>query len=637
MRKSYLIDELGLNKKITRRDFIYISAAAVVAGSGIPKYLRASGQSISDIDGWYGYGGIGDYASSHGNTPETLKVAHGMRNGEFNSSSFQSKTIDTGEIYDLVVVGGGFSGLSAAFHYNKQRPSDKCLIIDNHPIFGGEAKRNEFIVNGHRIIGPQGSNGFVIPPVTNKADDYFTELSIPREFKYAPVPKSVDGIKFPLDNYGFMHWLSHRSSVGHFFNGSGANASGNWVTDLWENDLSSTPWSENLRKEFLRWRKESVTDYKQDNFEKWLDSMTLKEYYENILKLPKEVTNYADPILASAIGLGCDAISAYWGWYFSLPGFGNSDRYQSEDLMFHSFPGGNTGIARFFVKKLVPNAIKGANNFNDTINQSIAFNELDKSSNKVRMRLGATVIDVRHAGIRSEKEKVIITYVKGEKIYQLKARKIVMATAGNMNRYVLHDLPEGHKKAYASFHHSAVLVANVALTNWRFLKNLGFASCMWTSGFGFSCNIRRPMVVGKYQQPFDPNLPIVLTFYVPMYYPGLSIKEQGTTGRLELLTTPFVKYEQQIREQMFRLFGHAGFNPQTDIAGIILNRWGHAYVNPQPGFMYDKKGGETASAVIRKPFGRIAIGHSELRGHMNWTGAAAEGKRAINQLMENKF
>ena len=88
MRKSYQIDELGLNKKITRRDFIYISAAAV-AGSSIPKYLRASGQSISDIDGWYGYGGIGDYASSHGNTPETLKVAHGMRNGEFNSSSFQ--------------------------------------------------------------------------------------------------------------------------------------------------------------------------------------------------------------------------------------------------------------------------------------------------------------------------------------------------------------------------------------------------------------------------------------------------------------------------------------------------------------------------------------------------------------------
>ena len=145
------------------------------------------------------------------------------------------------------------------------------------------------------------------------------------------------------------------------------------------------------------------------------------------------------------------------------------------------------------------------------------------------------------------------------------------------------------------------------------------------------------MVVGNNHQPFDPDLPIVLTFYIPMYYPGLSIKDQGTTGRLALLSTPFIEYERQIREQMITLFGSAGFNPQTDISGIILNRWGHAYVNPQPGFMFNKNGGETARDVIRKPFGNVAIGHSELHGHMNWTGAAAEGKRAINQLMESKF
>jgi spermidine dehydrogenase len=101
-----------------------------------------------------------------------------------------------------------------------------------------------------------------------------------------------------------------------------------------------------------------------------------------------------------------------------------------------------------------------------------------------------------------------------------------------------------------------------------------------------------------------------------------------------MLTTPFADYERQIREQLLRLFGAAGFDPARDVAGVILNRWGHAYVNPQPGFYFGRNGQPPARDVLRQRHGRIGIGHSELEGHQNWPGAVRNGARAAQQVIE---
>lgn len=632
MAKSARNDELGLNSNITRRDFINFSAAAVLGTTLAGCDFQEKMPGMEMPSDWYGYGGVGDYAPSHGNTPEIMKVAHAVRDGHYDP--LPASVIDTDEVFDLIVVGGGFSGLSSAFHFNRLKPSGKCLIIDNHPIFGGEAKRNEFTVNGYRIMGPQGSNNCGIQRETGEPDDYFTALGIPREYEYSPVPESAAHIKFAIDNYGFMHWQSHISSVGHFFDGQGTGSKGKWVKDLWGTDLSATPWSDSLGKEFLRWRNERVSSYKKDDVDKWLDSMTLKEYYEKVAGLPPEITAYADPILAGAIGLGCDAISAHWGQYFSLPGF-NEMRFGSR--RWHAFPGGNGDLARFFIKKLIPKGIKGDRVLNDVISNPVDFSEFDKKDNPIQVRLRATVIGVEHEGGRGDGQQVAVTYVKENQVYRARARTVVMASGGWMNRRVIKDLPAEYREAYATFKHSSVLVANVALTNWRFLQELGIAGCMYSGGIGFSCNIRQPIIAGGYKQPFHPDLPIVLTFYIPLFYPDKPAIEQGVAGRQELLTTPFRDYERQIREQMVRLFGSAGFDPVNDIAGLVLNRWGHAYINPGPGFMYSQSGGDTPSDIIRKGYGRIAFGHSELRGHQNWLGAAAEGRRAVEELIDKFF
>ena len=627
---SKIDKELGLDKSITRRDFVY-GSSLMLAGTlvGGNESLNASVNSLNDYSfdvsaNWYGPGGIGDYAKSHGNTPELIKTAHQIRSGKFSNQ--EKMAIDTNEEFDLVVVGGGFSGLSAAYHFNRLNPSGRVLILDNHPIFGGEAKRNDFIVNGVHISGPQGSNDFGLPSLDGGPDDYFTALNMPREFNYTEPTGSAVDMRIPIDNYDYLTWQERSFDVGHFFDGAATP----WVKDVWESGLQSTPWSKEVQAAFQRVR--SIEGSKQTD--EWLDTVTLKSYYEKNLGLPSEVIAFYDPIMASIIGLGCDGISAYWGKYFDMPGFKKPDLYDAGYLQ--SFPGGNAGIARHFVKKLNPEAIEGKS-FEEILFGKINFAKLDHADKTVRMRLNSTVVGVEHISEMSNKEHVQITYANGEVLSKLKAKAVVMASGGWVNRHVLKDMPDSYHSAYAKFGHSPVLVANVALTNWRFLERLGVAAALWNGGFGFTCNIRRPMIIDGQSQPLDPDKPIVMTFYAPIFKSGLSRKNQGIIGRAELLGTSFADYERQIREQMTAMFSAGGFDPVKDIAGIILNRWGHAYVNPDLGFMFGSNNELSAPDVIRQPYGRIAIGHSELRGHQYWNGAAGEGRRAVEALIDRFF
>jgi len=624
--------ELGLHQKITRRDFVY--GSSLVLGSALTSCASdtpsqsppASDYSFQVGNDWYGPGGLGDYAKSHGNTPELIQAAHEIRSGRFRHP--QTNAIDSGEDYDLVVVGGGFSGLSAAHHFQRLNPSGRALILDNHPIFGGEAKRNDFEVNGVHISGPQGSNDTNVQAETGDPDDYFTALNIPRDFEFAEPGGSAAGMRIPYDNYDYMHWHHDNFDVGHFF----AGADKPWVKDLWRTGMSATPWDKGTQEAFYRLRRAEAAELVPDGMEigPWLDSMTMKEYYENVLRQVPEVSSYYDPIMASIIGLGCDALSAYWGQYFAMPGFTRPAAYDEAALI--SFPGGNAAIARHFVKKMIPNAIAGSS-FEDTLFAKINFDELDRETNPVRIRLNSTAVRVADAG----RDRVRITYTRNGETHQLKSKIVVMASGGWVNKHVVTELPDSHRAAYDSFSQSPVLVANVALTNWRFLERLGVSAAIWSGGFGFTCNIRRPMVVGGKSQPLHPDEPIVLTFYAPIYKPGLPLKQQGIVGRAEMLGTSFTDYERQIREQMTSMFAAGGFDANRDIAGIILNRWGHAYANPGPGFMFGKDGERAPPDVLREPIGRIAIGHSELRGHQYWTGAAGEGRRAVETLLNEYF
>src|SRR6185295_8584455 len=167
------MNRLGMNEPISRRDFVN---GAVVAGAGLFLHGEVPA-TISPADAFNGYGGIGDYRRSNGNTWDVMATAHAMRDGNFEHSI--ASAVDTGEIYDLVAVGCGISGLAAAVFFQKNK-GGRCLVLDNHPIFGGEAKRNEFLVDGQRLIAHQGSAIFLVPRKGGYTDRFYEMIGMDR-------------------------------------------------------------------------------------------------------------------------------------------------------------------------------------------------------------------------------------------------------------------------------------------------------------------------------------------------------------------------------------------------------------------------------------------------------------------------
>jgi spermidine dehydrogenase len=624
---------------ITRRDFLN----GVLLGVGGAMLGCRPGDRLPVSDDppgsdWYGYGGVGDFRLSHGNTPEAVVAAHRLRDG---AGSAPRGPVASVEEYDLVIVGAGIAGLGAALEYAKhRRPGQRCLLLDNHPIFGGEAKENEFDVGGVRLLGPQGSNGFFIPAAVDDVEAatgdprYYAELEIPREFRFREWPADEKPLGFCPDNYEYLvRGLQEHTSVGHFFAGGAAGA-GAWAIDMWARRLENTPLPEASRATLLHWYASGASRRfaSEEEAVRALDVMSYQQFLEQELRLGPEAARYADLFLASSCGLGSDAVSAYMAYHLPMPGLTEPP---PPGLRRTSFPGGNSGFVRCFLKRLIPEAIAGGNAFEEILNGRINFERLDRPGQPLRMRLSSSVIRVEHAS-NPRSGPVDLVYEREGSLHGIRARAVIMATGGWMNRHVVRDLPPEYHEAYSGFVHAPMLVANVALTNWRFLHRLGITAAIWDrreGGFGYTCNIRNPMQVGDYQPPLDPDRPTILSFYTPFHRPGLDPREQVVRGRTELLTTSYPAYEQRIHAQMMKLFGSSGFDSRRDVAGLILNRWGHAYSVPVPGF-FGGASGRAPRDVIRRNHGRIAFAHSELDGLQHWGTAADEGRRAFHQVAD---
>ncbi len=621
---------LGVGCPITRRDFIgstLIGTGAALLNGCTPKEQLNLIEKSNIADPWTGYGGVGDYSTSNGNTKSVMDAAHLIRDGK--SAKMVANAKPTGEQFDMVVIGGGFSGLGAAYQFHAKAEGKTCLILDNHPVFGGEAKENEFQVKGHRLFGPQGSNGFM-PPVGNNtlSEEVWKAVGVPMNYEFADDNQDF-GMRVAHDSYEAMFWGEKKLDVGHLFQ---KNQKYQWQKNIWDDDLSRTPWSADLKRDLLKAFNGKDTAHSTEGLGPWLDSMTYQNYLEKELGLHPGVGEHMDPVMAiSSYGFSSDVISAYGAYLLQLPGMNGyfkADTFDFESAKFMSFPGGNTTYARYIVNHLIPGVFPNSS-FEKIAHGGINFDALDKPGNATRIRLSSTALDVRH-----KSDGVEITYLCNGKAEKISAKSVVMATGGWVSRNIVQNLPENIESSYRQFNHAPVLVVNVALNNWKFLEKLGFAAARWYDGFGFFGSIRSPMKVGNKTAPYDPSKPMVMTFYVPFYARGQSIKAQGAIGRAQLFNKSYLDYEREIRNHMNQIFGSAGFDAKRDIAGIILNRWGHAYVAPQPGFYFGGSDGKGLAAPIKKGFDGIYFGHSELGARMNYTNAIAEGGRAGAQAAQ---
>ena len=633
-------DKFQLGPDITRRDFVggtLVGFGASLINSIAPLY--ASSQTSAGLfnDPWTGYGGVGDYSISNGNVASVREAAHLIRDEAIKPAMLDASE-DTNEEYDMVIIGGGFSGIGAAYQFNKKYGNDKkCLLLENHPVFGGEAKQNEFEVDGYKLIGPQGSNGFGPPQEGSEGliADIYRDAGIPFNYEYVKQDFTKTRVKAPLENFYGMFWDEERYDTGYFM---GENADTPWVFNPRRDHFARMPWTDEFKAEMNRVMEDSETFYTGNDFDRWLDSMSYKDLLEKVMGYSPGVTKYFDPIIALNMGGVCaDVYSGYSAKLIGIPGTGSRYRFDpkvaDEDVR-DAYPGGNAGIYRHIVKYLIPDCIEGGNSFEEIIYNPINFNVLDQPGNPFSIRLNSTAVEVMHEGEPDNAEHVNVTYYQGGKIRKIRARTVVMSIGGWVARNIVPDMPSTIRAAYNQFHHSPVMVVNVALRNWRFLDKLGISSGRWFEGSGAFFSIRRPMMTGKLSQPYDPEKPMVMTIHVPFNFPGNSIKEQGVIGRNVLLGKSYRDYETEIIGQMTKMFAGAGFNAKRDVAGIVLNRWGHAYISPQPGFHFGVNGKEAPKEVVRQGFGRIQFGHSELTGYMNYWRALTEGGRAATRVME---
>jgi spermidine dehydrogenase len=352
-----------------------------------------------------------------------------------------------------------------------------------------------------------------------------------------------------------------------------------------------------------------------------------------------EVISFINPLIGVGnFGLAADAVSARAVQLISQPGTypaTEKSRWSGHPTGGSiAFPGGNAAIARAMVQRLFPGVIPGDARAALFPTQPMQLDGLDRPGSPVRMRLSSTVVRVEHDGDPASAGHVLITYAKDGKLHRIKAKSVVMGVGGWVSRRVVRDLPESHVEAYGKFNYGPVLTVNVAVRNWRFFSKLGFSSARWFNGFGWQVCVRRNMAEGGDPSPLTPDSPLMLTFYVPVQFPGESAAAQGALARQKIFETPFADYERQVRQQMTEMFGSAGFDAKRDIAGIVVNRWGHAFCAPAPGFFHGANGAPGARDIIRKPHGRVVFAHSELNGRMSMRFALNEGVRGGLEALE---
>jgi spermidine dehydrogenase len=629
-------DALGMNAGITRRDFLgstLLASGALLLEGVTPAELLADGDEFS------GYGGVGEYSRSNGNTLEVLLAGHKMRDGAYDP--LPADAVDTGEVYDCVIVGGGISGLAAALFFLRHAgPGKSVLILENHPIFGGEAKQNEFEVDGKRVIGHQGSAIYFVPYPHSFFARFYDSIGLhtPRlqYQKWAgPGPAMALG-RTPYDSAGLS-----RGQYGFWFGAKFGHVEGLWLLDPIGKQMQGAPVAESTRKELQRWfsgkaaeeAKFELPKYEGDAASRRLDSMSQEQHYIEHFGVSREmIRGFLSPVEGGGAGLGPDALSAYCDY---APDLLHPFDDGSGEPAVQMFPGGNTTIARLMVKTLIPSSIEGSIGVEAVSRGRVKFDALDLAGAPARIRLSSTTVSVRHDGDPAKAETLSIAYARDGKVFRVKARSAVMAGGSWTTKHIVMDLPEQQRNAYAQFYRSPSMMANVAVRNWRFLHKMGISGCRWFEGVGNYMDVCRQGLVGTNDAEISPDSPVVLAVKVLYSYPGTSTEDQGHRGRAEMLSTSFRDYERRIREQFTTMFGAAGFDPKRDIAGIVLNRWGHAYLSPQPGFFFGKDGNPAPRETLRSaPFGRIAFANTDLAGAMDHRYSILEAQRAVDQLLD---
>jgi len=641
-----------MDRAIPRRDFLNGAAMAIgtaMLPGGLQRAEPGSGEP-QDRPGYCPPAATG----LRGSHPGSFEVAHSLRDQTFWKQAPPTKPLP--ETYDLVVVGGGISGLAAAhFYREKSGGGAKILILENHDDFGGHAKRNEFHLGGKLQLLNGGTMLIDSPtPYSAVAAGLMKKLGIDAA---ALDKKCTDhgfyasrglgsGVFFDRETFGADRLLKAPRGMDE------ESADRQDAGTRWREFLSGAPLTDRARRDILRIETESI-DYMPDQLsaekKDRLSRMSYKDFLLKVVKADPGAVAFYQTRTNGEWGVGIDAEPALDCWALGLPGFqglkldlgsaphmsytaagyanGGSDRFH--------FPDGNASIARLLVRNLLPAAVPGSS-AEDVVTAEVDYGRLDRPESAIRIRLNSTAVRVRNApgsGKGSERAGVEVVYASGSELFSVRAGACVLACWNMAIPYLCPELPERQKEALHYLVKVPLVYTSVALRNWSAFEKLGMASFYCPGAYWNSVGLNWPVNIGQYRSPRSPEEPILLHLSRTPCKPGLPAREQHKAGRMELLVTPFEAFERKIREQLTRMLSSGAFHAASDIEAITVNRWPHGYgYEYNPLFDPDWAEGQAPHVIGRQRFGRIAIANSDSGATAYTDVAIDQAYRAVSEL-----
>ena len=626
---------LGMHRRIPRRDFL--NGVAVSLGGLLLSPRQSLGLEAEfapeKAPGYYPPGLTG----LRGSIPGTFEAAHALKDGSFQ----MQPPLDTGESYDLVVVGAGISGLAAAHYFRKAVPGARILLLDNHDDFGGHARRNEFREGGKLFVSHGGT------------------LAIDSPGAWSASAKALIEQELGIDVASWEKVLDHEAYAGlegsTFFDRETfgedklvKGLGGGWGERSGPDPkaLEQAPLRPEVRRDILR--------LETEGFDPWpalpssekkarLLRMSYRDFLTQVWKLDPGVLAYYQTRGHGLFGVGPDGIPALDGWGLGFPGFAglklekgyvrgmNRDAVRSEDEYFFHYPDGNATVARLLLRKLIPAAVPGTTAA-DAVLAKTDYAKLDDAAQPVRLRLHSTVVQARNVG---EGSGVELVYLRGGKLRKVRGKSCVMACWSTVVPHLCPEMPQTQRDALAFAVKVPLVYTSVLVRNWKAWKALGIRSASCPGGYYNSVRLTAPVNVGGFECSKDPDEPIVVNLSKALCDPGRPARDQHRAGRQELLQTSFETMERKTRDQMARVLGPGGFDPARDIHAITINRWPHGYAY-QYNALFDPfwvEGTEAPCERARKPFGRIFIANSDADAYAYTDCAIDQAHRAVGEAL----
>jgi spermidine dehydrogenase len=622
--------DLGMYRRITRRDFLdgarIALTGALFGGLASPAAAGTGrrGAFQPERDPAYYPPALTGMRGSHDGS---FEVAHALK----DDPAFDPGPVrDTGEKHDLVVVGGGLSGLAAAYFFRRAAGAKaRVLVLDNHDDFGGHAKRNEFRHGGRLLIGYGGTQSIDEPSsYSPEAAGLLRELGIDVQRFYTAFDQQLykslgltRAVFFDRETFGADRLVT----------GEGSRP--------WPEFLAEAPLSERARRDVARLYVERIDylpDLPAEAKKARLERTSYRDFLVELAGVAAEALPFFQALTHSFWALGIDAVPALEAWKWGYPGFqgmglGDGEGGQREPYIFH-FPDGNASVARLLVRALVPEAVPGGT-MEDVVTARADYARLDRPGQRVRIRLNSTVVRVEHEGPPATARQVSVTYVRGGEACRVRAGACVLACYHSIIPRLCPEMPEEQKRDLAYATRAPLVYTNVLIRDWTAFRKLGAHSVYAPGGFHSSFALDFPVSLGEYRFPSSPDEPMVVHMVRAPVSPGKPAREQHRAGRWDLLSTSFETFERRIRAQLGRALSGGGFDPARDILAITVNRWPHGYAY-EYNRLFDPDWAEDERPWVRgrRRFGRIAIAGTDAAADAYTDAAIDQAHRAVREL-----